>query len=55
MIEFLKGKKSYLLAAALAYGLGGYFTGHFDAQTMIEMIWAALGLGALRAGISNEK
>lgn len=54
ILTFLKGKKTYLLmVAAIGYSIGGYFTGHFDQQATLEMIWTALTAGALRAGIKN--
>jgi hypothetical protein len=55
MIQWLQGKKTYLLGlAALAYAIGGYFSGHLDAQTAMDIIWASLTSMALRAGISKN-
>jgi hypothetical protein len=54
LIDFLKGKKAYLLGlAGLAYAVSGYFTGHLDSKAALDAIWAALSVLALRAGISN--
>jgi hypothetical protein len=52
MIEFLKGKKTYFTAAiAVALGVGLIRLGHpIDG---VELILAALGLGALRAGVAK--
>ncbi len=55
MIQFLSGKKTYFLAlAALAYAIGGFFTGHIDGNSAVDMIWAALAAGALRHGVSTD-
>lgn len=55
MIDWLKGKKTYLLAfAAVVYAVSGWYLGKFDTQAMIDMLWAALTAGALRAGITNK-
>jgi hypothetical protein len=54
MIEFLKGKKTYLLALALfAYAIGGYFSGHLDIQTSLGLIYSSGVIGSLRAAISK--
>lgn len=54
-MEWLKGKKTYLLAlVGIAYALSGWYLGKFDTQTTLEMAWAALTAGALRAGINNR-
>lgn len=56
IIEFFQGKKSYLLGlAAIAYGIGGYFSGNLDPETAQQAIWAGLTAMAIRAGITNEK
>lgn len=54
IIQFLQGKKVYILmAVAVVYALSGYFTGHFDAQTTIQMVWVALSGSAARAAIAK--
>lgn len=54
LIQFLQGKKTYLLAAAaIVYAIAGFYLGQFDAQTALQMVWAALTTGALRAGIAK--
>jgi hypothetical protein len=53
-MNFLKGKKTYILVAlGVIYALSGYFTGHFDLKSAIDMVWTALAAGTIRAGISN--
>ncbi len=48
------GKKTYLVAlATILYALTGVITGHMDSQTAIQMVLAALGMSALRNGISK--
>jgi hypothetical protein len=55
MINWLKGKKTYFLAAALvAYVAGGYFTGHMDAQTALGLLYGSSVIASLRAGIKNS-
>ena len=56
MIEWLKGKKTYILAfAGVVYAVSGWYLGKIDTQTMLDMAWAALATGALRAGIQNSR
>lgn len=55
MQEFLKGKKTYLIAAAGAVATGVYLLGFVDTDTYVG-IMGFLGFGgfaALRAGIKN--
>lgn len=55
-MDFLSGKKTYILVvAAVLYAITGYFLGNFDANTAMQMIWAALTAAGLRAGISKGK
>lgn len=52
--DALKGKKAYLLSlAALAYAIGGYYTGNLDADASMKLVWEALTAAAIRAGITN--
>lgn len=54
MINYLKGKKSYILAiGGIVYALLGYFTGHLDANSALNLVFGSMGLSTLRAGISN--
>lgn len=54
MINFLKGKKTYLLAAALlAYTIGGYFSGHLDAQTALGLLFSSGVISSIRAAIAK--
>lgn len=51
----LNGYKTYLLcAAALAYAIGGFFTGNIDPKTALDMIWTALVAASVRHGIANS-
>jgi len=55
ILEFLQGKKSFLIVIATiiyAVVIIGWQGGNWSEAMAI--IWAALGFGALRAGISNE-
>ena len=53
--QWLKGKKSYLLAAAaVAYAVAGFYLGQHDQETMITMILAALGISTVRHGVKTE-
>lgn len=56
MIDFLKGKKTYILSAlAVVYAISGLALGHIDPQTAVDMIWVALTGSALRASVTNVK
>jgi hypothetical protein len=49
----LKGKKTYIVAiASIVYAWLGVYTGSMDSQTAIQMSLAALGMSALRHGMS---
>jgi hypothetical protein len=51
---FLSGKKTYLMAFALfAYCVGGYFTGHLDAQTALGLLFSSGTIASLRAAIDK--
>lgn len=51
----LSGYKTYILCAcAVIYAVSGFFTGHFDANTAVSMIWVALTGAALRNGVANS-
>jgi len=57
MFEALKGKKTYLVAAAGAVVTGLYFAGIIDAK-LAEILLGFLGftgLATLRAGVDNSK
>ena len=52
----LNGYKTYILAGlALVYAISGFFTGHIDANTAVETVFAALGAASLRHGIANTQ
>ena len=52
MLNALKGKKSYLVAAALIiYAAAAVYLGKMDYQTAITLVLNGLGLGALRNAI----
>lgn len=54
LITWLQGKKTYLLAIALlAYTIGGYFTGHLDQQTALELLFSSGVISSLRAAITK--
>jgi hypothetical protein len=53
MIEWLKGKKTYIVAVCMIFsGLGLILNG--QTQEGILVILNALGLGALRAGVTKS-
>ena len=54
LVNYLKGKKTYLLAAALlGYALGGYLTGHLNGKEALDLIWSSGVVSSLRAAITN--
>ena len=54
-LKDLQGKKTYLVSiGAVAYALGGWVSGYLDVNTAIQVIMAALGLGALRNGVTTK-
>jgi hypothetical protein len=59
IIEWLKGKKTYLVAfvaAVFNFGIAvGWWTADNQLWVAINMILASFGLGTLRAGIKNDK
>lgn len=56
LLELLKGKKTYFLAALGAlWALTGFLLGHLDAQTASEVLWASLTAAALRNGLPAQK
>lgn len=53
-INWLKGKKSYLLAfALLAYAAGGYFTGNMSSQEALALLWSSGFAASIRAAIAK--
>lgn len=51
----LNGWKTYIVAAAaIVYAGYGVFTGQFDANHALEIVFGAAGLGALRHGVSKS-
>ncbi len=54
MISSIQGYKTYILAAlGVLYALSGFFTGNLDANTALSLGWAALGMAAIRHGVST--
>ncbi len=54
IIETLKGKKAYIIAAGMIlYALLGWLNGQMPQDKAVELVLEALGLGSLRAGISK--
>lgn len=54
-ISFLQGKKTYLVAlVAIIYAVSAYFTGHIGFENATQLVLGALGIGALRNGISGK-
>ncbi len=55
MYNFLKGRKTYVVAALMiVYAAIGMVLGQIDQDSAVRLILEALGLSALRAGISNS-
>ena len=53
--DFLKGKKSYIVAAALIlFAVSGVVSGQLSTQEATVIVLNGLGLSALRAGINNK-
>lgn len=51
----MSGYKTYILAILGAlYAISGFFTGHLDANTAIELLLGSGGLATLRHGISTS-
>lgn len=56
MIEFFKGKKTYIAATLLALGsLGSYLAGHIDGPALFEGIMLAASVAGLRAGVAKAE
>jgi len=54
MIEFFKGKKTYLVAAGMiVYAVLGMQLGQLDQDTTVQLILQALGFTGLRLGIAK--
>ena len=54
LLSRINGYKTYLISAAMiAYAVTGFFLGHIDGNTAVEMILQALGLSALRSGVAK--
>lgn len=54
MLEFLQGKKTYLVMVLAIGGIGmGWLNGEMNAAEAINAGLMALGLGTLRAGVSK--
>lgn len=55
MIEYLKGKKTYVIAAvAVVTAVGAYLTGEADLATMVESCFGAVMAATIRSGITTE-
>ena len=53
-LEWLKGKKTYIVAAALVLtALSGFVTGDVTLAQAVDQALTGLGLGAVRAGIAK--
>ena len=56
MLQFLQGKKTYIVAGAtILYAVVGMWSGSLDQNSGMAMIFGALGFGAVRHGISTTK
>lgn len=55
LIELLKGKKTYIVAAVMAIATFVHLMGWIDAPTLakVEVFLASIGLATLRAGITK--
>ena len=53
-MDFLKGKKTYvIMAIGVLTAVGAYLTGDLTLIQAIQAVLGALGLGALRGGVSK--
>ncbi len=53
-VSFLSGKKTYALGlVAILYGVSGFLTGHLDANSATDTIWAGLAVITGRAAIAK--
>lgn len=56
MIYMLRGKKTYIIAlATVSYAVAGLLLGLHTPEKAVELVLAALGLGALRNGMVTSK
>jgi hypothetical protein len=54
-LNWLQGKKTYIVAFAVVVQAAiGVYLGDYTTQTAITMVLSALGLGALRSGVTAE-
>lgn len=54
MLSKINGSKTYIVAAVtIAFALAQLWQGAIDQNTAMEMVLGAMGLGALRHGISK--
>lgn len=54
LLELLQGKKTYLVSLAMVlYAVLGFALGQLDQEMTVQLVLSALGLSALRAGISK--
>lgn len=55
LLEFLKGKKTYIIAAVMAIATFANLMGWIDVSILakVEAFLLPLGLAALRAGVKN--
>jgi hypothetical protein len=54
LIEFLRGKKTYIIAAgAILTALGAYLNGTLSGPECVLAVLGACGLGTLRAGVTK--
>lgn len=52
----LRGKKTYIIAlATVSYAVAGLLLGLHTPEKAVELVLAALGLGALRNGMVTSK
>lgn len=55
MLDFLKGKKTYILAAGASLtAIGGYLSGIITLPDLLQSLFIASGFGTLRAGVKTE-
>lgn len=55
MFAWFEGKKTYILsAAAILYGVAGWYTGNLTQDAALGVIGAALGFSTLRHGVSTS-
>ncbi len=55
IFEFLKGKKTYIIAVLVAAGAIVEIEFGFDVPDYAYIVLGAIGLGTLRAGVSDLK